>query len=174
MGEVTIRRAVIEDLPAAIAMLVEVDDLHRKALPWLFRQLDEPRLAGFLEDYVSKRDHTMLLATTSEGALAGVLYMFMRQPARAPIVKPTRGDKIYFVTKRINTGSESGTAMQTENGSILDQTITTIGTILGPELDQIMLSVYEFNETARAFWASVGFQTLSHRLVAHCKPGVGA
>ena len=40
---------------------------------------------------------------------------------------------------RINTGSESGTAMQTENGSILDQTITTIGTILGSELDQITI-----------------------------------
>jgi uncharacterized protein (DUF4213/DUF364 family) len=40
---------------------------------------------------------------------------------------------------RVNIGSESGTAMQTENGSILDQTITTIGAILGPELDQITI-----------------------------------
>jgi GNAT superfamily N-acetyltransferase len=32
------------------------------------------------------------------------------------------------------------------------------------------LGVYEFNEAARAFWASLGFETLSRRLVAHSKP----
>src|SRR5262249_53738583 len=89
MGEVAIRRAVMEDLPSVVAMLDEVDELHRKALPWLFRRVDEPRWAGFLEDYVSKPDRTMLLAATPAGALAGVLYMFIRPPARAPIVQPT-------------------------------------------------------------------------------------
>src|SRR5580700_869153 len=88
MGDVTIRRAVKEDLQRVIAMLDDVDELHRNALPWLFRRVDEARWASFLEDYISKPDRTMLLAATAEGGLAGVLYMFLRQPARA-IVEST-------------------------------------------------------------------------------------
>src|SRR5689334_17684440 len=44
MGEVIVRRAVMEDLPAIVAMLDEIDELHRRALPWLFRQEGERRL----------------------------------------------------------------------------------------------------------------------------------
>jgi GNAT superfamily N-acetyltransferase len=165
MGEVTIRRAVMEDLPAVIAMLDEVDDLHRKALPWLFRPIDEAGLAGFLEDYISKQDRTMLLATTPEGALAGVLYVFMRQHARAPIVQPTLIAEIDSLVvghsvRRQGVGTrlvQAALQWAADNGA----TRTELG-------------VYDFNGAARAFWASVGFETFLRRLVAHTKPGVEA
>ena len=32
------------------------------------------------------------------------------------------------------------------------------------------LGVYDFNEGARAFWASLGFQVLSYRMVRHSAP----
>ena len=89
MDEVTIRRAVMADLEAVGALLQEVDDLHRGALPWLLRPVDGPPSTDFLEAYVSKDDHAMFLAVAPEGFLAGVLYMFLRQPARASIVAPT-------------------------------------------------------------------------------------
>jgi GNAT superfamily N-acetyltransferase len=165
MGEVTIRRAVREDLPAIIAMLDEVDDLHRRALPWLFRQVDEPRSAGLLDDYVSKQDRTMLLATTSEAALAGVLYMFMRQPARAAIVQPT-------LIAEIDVLIVSRSVRRQGIGTRLVQAALQWATDKGATRTE--LGVYEFNESAHAFWASVGFRTLSRRLVAHSKPGVGA
>jgi GNAT superfamily N-acetyltransferase len=160
MGEVTVRRAVMEDLPALIAMLDEVDDLHRKALPWLFRQVEAPQLAGFLEDYISEQDRTMLLAATPEEALAGVLYMFVRQPARAPIVQPTLIAEIDAVVvgrsvRRQGVGTRlvhAALQWAGEKGATRTE-----------------LRVYEFNGAARAFWASVGFQTLSRRLVSHSK-----
>src|SRR4029453_4498615 len=89
MDEVTIRRAVIADLAAVGALLQDLDDLHRGALPLLLRPVAEPPLTDFLEAYVSKHDHAMFLAVAPEGSLAGVLYMFLRQPARASIVAPT-------------------------------------------------------------------------------------
>ena len=89
MDEVTIRRAVIADLEAVSALLQDLDDLHRGALPWLLRRVDGPPLTDFLEAYVSKHDYAMFLAVAPEGSLAGVLYMFLRQPARASIVAPT-------------------------------------------------------------------------------------
>ena len=89
MDQVTIRRAVMADLEAVGVLLQDLDDLHRGALPWLLRRVDGPRLTDFLEAYVSKHDHAMFLALAPEGSLAGVLYMFLRQPARASIVAPT-------------------------------------------------------------------------------------
>jgi GNAT superfamily N-acetyltransferase len=89
MGQVVIRRAVETDLAGVIALLDEVDDLHRRALPWLLRQIDGTNQTQFLEPYVSKDDHAMFLAVAADGSLAGVLYLFLRQPARAPIVRPT-------------------------------------------------------------------------------------
>src|SRR6476620_9978459 len=85
MDEVIIRRAVMADLEAVVALLEDVDDLHRSALPWLLRRVDGPQSTDFLEAYVSKHDHAMFLAVAPDGSLAGVLYMFLRQPARAPI-----------------------------------------------------------------------------------------
>lgn len=157
MGEVTIRRATKADLPAVIAMLDEVDELHRTALPWLFREVDQPQTNDFLEGYCSELDRTMLLAT-EDGSLAGVLYMFLRQPARAPIVRPTLVAEIDTLVvghafRRRGVGKrlvEAALQWARDNGA----TRTELG-------------VYEFNDAARAFWASLGFQTLSRRLVAH-------
>jgi GNAT superfamily N-acetyltransferase len=160
VGEIAIRRAVIEDLPAVIAMLREVDDLHREALPWLFRRVDHAALGGFLEDYITKQDRTMLLATSPEGPL-GVLYIFIRQPARAPIVQPA-------VVAEIDALVVSPSARRQGVGSRLVRAALQWGADRGATRTE--LNVYEFNEAARAFWASVGFETLSRRLVAHSPP----
>ena len=53
MGEVTIRRAVAADVPTIVALLEEVDELHREALPWLLRKVDEPRSQPFFELFTS-------------------------------------------------------------------------------------------------------------------------
>lgn len=158
--ELIIKRAALADLPAAIAMLDEVDELHREALPWLFRQVDEPRPQGFLEDFVSQSDRTMLLATEG-GTLAGVLYAFLRQPARAPIVRPT-------VIAEIDTLVVGHAFRRRGVGKGLVQAALEWATHKGATRTE--LGVYEFNEAARAFWASQGFQTLSRRLVAHGEP----
>lgn len=160
MGDVTIRPASMEDLPAVIAMLEEVDELHRIALPWLFRKVDEPRAAGFLEEFVAKQDRAMLLATTSAGALAGVLYMFLRQGARAPLVVPA-------IVAEIDALVVGRAWRRRGVGKCLVQAALRWATDHGATRTE--LGVYEFNESARRFWESVGFHTLSRRLVAHAR-----
>jgi GNAT superfamily N-acetyltransferase len=155
---VTIRQAVAEDLPAVAAMLVEADDLHREALPWLFRQIDDPQWSGFLESYVSTQERAMFLATTLEGALAGVLYMGMQQASRAPIVRAARVAVIDALVVRPS-------ARRQGIGSRLVRAARRWADDRGATRTE--LSVYEFNEGARAFWIGVGFETLSRRLVAH-------
>jgi ribosomal protein S18 acetylase RimI-like enzyme len=158
MDEVTIRRAVLADLEAVGALLQELDDLHRGALPWLLRRVDGPPLTDFLEAYVSKHDHAMFLAVAPEGSLAGVLYMFLRQPARLPIVAPT-------VVAEIDALVVNGAFRRQHIGTRLVQAALNWASVSGATRTE--LGVYEFNELARAFWASIGFQTLSRRLVLH-------
>jgi hypothetical protein len=70
-------------------LLDQVDDLHREALPRLFRKVAEPRSRAFFDEFVSKPDRAMFLASTPAGAVAGALLLFLRQPARTPIVERT-------------------------------------------------------------------------------------
>ena len=161
MDEVTIRRAVIADLEAVGALLQDLDDLHRGALPWLLRRVDGPPLTDFLEAYVSKDDHAMFLAVAPEGSLAGVLYMLLRETARASIVAPT-------VVAEIDALVVNGAFRRQHIGTRLVQAALNWASVSGATRTE--LGVYEFNERARAFWASIGFQTLSRRLVLHSNP----
>lgn len=163
MSEVVIRRAVMGDLQAVGALLEAVDDLHRSALPWLFRRVEGPPMTNFLEAYVSKQDHAMFLAATPEGTIAGVLYMFIREPARAPIVKPT-------TIAEIDTLVVASSFRRRHIGARLVQAALLWANHFGATRTE--LGVYEFNEPARAFWASQGFHTLSRRLVAQLEPVV--
>ena len=158
MGEVTIRRAVVADLAAVVALLEDADELHRSALPWLFREIEESALTAFLERYVSQSDSVMFLACAPDRSLAGVLYMSLRQPARAPIVQPA-------VVAEIDVLAVHSSFRRQHVATRLVQAALRWADDAGATRTE--LGVYEFNETARAFWQSVGFQTLSRRLVLH-------
>ena len=156
MGDVTVRRAVRADLAAVTALLEDADALHRDALPWLFRQVDEPLLLGFLEAFVSKADHAMFLAAAPDGSLAGVVYIFVREPSRAPIVEPA-------VVAEISALVVAPAFRRQRVGTHLVEAALRWAEDVGATRTE--LSVFEFNEPARAFWESLGFQTLYRRLV---------
>jgi ribosomal protein S18 acetylase RimI-like enzyme len=161
MDEVTFRRAVSADLAAVVALLEDVDRLHREALPWLFRRVEGTALVDFLEPYVSQSDRVMFLACAAERSLAGVLYMFLRQPARAPVVEPAIVAEIDSLVVHPALRRQRVATRLVDAALRWAQDSGATRTELG---------VYEFNETARAFWQSVGFGTLSRRLVLHAKP----
>lgn len=161
MREITIRRAAMEDLDAVMSLLEDADNLHRAALPWLFRPVDGSPWSDFLEPYVTKADHAMFLAVAADGDLAGVLYMFLRQPSRAPIVRPT------VIAEIDSLVVASGFRRQRVGTRLVEAALGWAGDRGATRTE---LGVYEFNDAARAFWASVGFETLSRRLVLHSKP----
>jgi GNAT superfamily N-acetyltransferase len=161
MNEVTIRRAGMADLEAVVALLDDADELHRSALPWLFRRVDGSPWTTFLEAYVSKDDHAMFLAVAPDGSLAGALYMSLRQPSRAPIVKPA-------VVAEIDALVVNGALRRQHIGTRLVEAALNWASASGATRTE--LGVFEFNEPARAFWASLGFETLLLRLVLHSNP----
>jgi GNAT superfamily N-acetyltransferase len=155
---VIVRLGVPAELGAIRAVLDEVDAFHRAALPWLFCESKEPARDDALSDFVSKPDHAAFVTEAPGGGLSGVLLVLIREPKRVPIVRPTRiceldalGVAPGFQRKGIGTALvRAGLAWGREQGATRSE-----------------LGVYEFNERARAFWASVGFETLSRRMVMH-------
>jgi GNAT superfamily N-acetyltransferase len=100
----------------------------------------------------------MFLALAPDGSLSGALYMFLRQTGRVPIVKPA-------IVAEIDSLVVGRAFRRRHVGTRLVQ--AAVDWANGCGATRTELGVYEFNEPARSFWASVGFQTLSRRLVLH-------
>jgi diamine N-acetyltransferase len=154
----TIRQATRADVDAVLPLLDDVDALHRSEMPWLFRPIEIANRAASLDDYFTKPDHALFVAIASDGAMAGMLYLFLRQPARAPIVRPT-------VIAELDCLAVAAEFRRKGVGRLLVEAALQWARAAGATRTE--LGVYEFNEAARAFWESVGFQTLSRRLVRH-------
>ncbi|HEX2671547.1 MAG TPA: GNAT family N-acetyltransferase [Polyangiaceae bacterium] len=158
---VIVRRAVAADVDSIGALLEEVDELHRRALPWLFRRVDGPEQAAFLDAFLSKADHATFLALTPEGRFAGVLCAFLRPPARAPIVQPAVVLELDALAVKMGFRRQG-------IGKQLVNTALAWASLAGATRTE--LGVFDFNEPARAFWASLGFHVLSYRMVRHSEP----
>lgn len=158
MADVTIRRAGLADLEAVIELLADTDALHRDALPWLFRRTEDAYWNEFLEPFVAQPDRVMFVAVAADGRLAGVTYLLLRPPARAPIVKPA-------VVAELDSLAVNAAFRRQRIGTRLVE--AALGWAKAAGATRTELSVYEFNEPARAFWASFGFETVSRRLVRH-------
>jgi GNAT superfamily N-acetyltransferase len=159
---VIVRRATEADVGGIRALTAEVDELHREALPWLFRKTKEPRVEEPLTEFFSDPEHAAFVAEAPGGGLAGVLLMLIRSPKPNPIVRATRIAELdALVVGRAFHRQGVGTAL------------FRAGLAWGCERDatRAELGVYEFNEPARAFWASVGFETLSRRMMTKVADG---
>jgi len=158
MSELVIRRAVRADLSALPTLLDEADELHRRALPWLFRQVEGIEQTAFREVYLSDPAHAVFLAQVGADSFAGVIYAFLRPLPRAPIVRPATVAEIDLLVVKSSVRRQG-------IGKRLVSAALDWANQHGASRTE--LGVYEFNEPARAFWASLGFAPLSSRLVRH-------
>ncbi|HTA93973.1 MAG TPA: GNAT family N-acetyltransferase [Polyangiaceae bacterium] len=162
MTEMVIRRAVRNDLPRIVELFGQVDELHRDALPWLFRKLDEPRPLEVLESFITDPDRTALVATDLAGSPpAGVLFIMIRELSKAPIICPARVAEIdTLVVDRSSRRQGIGRGLVRAALHWAHDVRAT----------RTELGVYEFNEEARIFWESMGFASLFRRMCKHDVP----
>lgn len=157
-----IRRATHADLPRIVELFAQVDDLHREALPWLFRKLDEPRTREVLERFIAGSDCAMFVAADHDGApIVGLLVVMVRQVVKAPIVRPARVAEIEnLVVDRA--------ARRRGVGRSLVQ--AALAWSREAHAERTELGVYDFNDEAYRFWESMGFAPVFHRLARSNEP----
>lgn len=158
MSETTIRRAVPADAGALTGLLEEVDELHRDALPWLFRRIEGAEQTAFRDAFLSKPDHAAFLAIAADGTFAGVVYVFLRATARAAIVVPA-------VVAEIDVLVVKSSYRRLGIGKRLVEAALEWASLAGASRTE--LGVHHFNEPARAFWTALGFEIMMYRLVRH-------
>lgn len=158
MDNIVPRRAVAADLPQLLQLLEQVDDQHREALPWLLRKVDDPRSREFLDSFLIEPDKTAFVV--GDERLLGVILVLVRKPNPLPILRPTR-------VAEIDTLVVDASQRRQGVGRQLVQAALAWAQERGATRTE--LGVYEFNDSARAFWSAQGFETLSRRLVSHSR-----
>lgn len=86
-----IRRARHDDFDAISRLLEQVDQMHRDALPWLFRAPNGPaRPANEFEALRAGPDSAIWVATDAADRPLGVAIGLMRSTTDHPLIRPAR------------------------------------------------------------------------------------
>jgi diamine N-acetyltransferase len=142
-----VRRAISEDYASLCALLGEVDELHRAALPWLFRKPDgEPRSLSHFTELLASRESAVFVAEASQ--VVGVATAKLRDA-------PSLG---VFVPQRYGVLDDLAVAPNWRRAGV--------GTALTRAAEHwarahgarwLELGVYQFNEPARSFYEKLGY-----------------
>jgi ribosomal protein S18 acetylase RimI-like enzyme len=153
--EMTIRRVTAQDYEALCKIIEEVDALHREALPYIFRESGGPvRDRIYVLGLLADEDHGLFVAEI-EGQVAGYVHVTVREAPPIPILVPRRIAVVdNIVVKEAYRRSGLGRALMGR----AEQWAQAKGAA------DVELNVYEFNESAIAFYESLGYETFSRRM----------
>jgi ribosomal protein S18 acetylase RimI-like enzyme len=152
---ITIRRATAQDYDDLCEILDEVDALHRQRMPHLFRKPEGPvREQAYILEQLADEDVALFIAEV-EGQAAGLVHVVVWETPPIPILVPRRLAIVdSLVVKERFRRRGIGRALMHESHRWA----------LGKGAPEIELSVFEFNEPARAFYEGLGYETISRRM----------
>jgi Acetyltransferases len=151
----TLRNAEPQDYDSLCHLFDEVDRLHREQLSWLFKApegsiRDSEYLFGLMQD------PSVLLAVAVAGKeLVGLVHAFVRDNPPLPVFVPRR----YVVIDSIVV---SEAWKHHGIGRMLAEKVEIWAKEQGA--NSIELNVFEFNQDARLFYETLGYQTLSRKM----------
>lgn len=152
---IKIRAAITADYAAMSALLFEGDVYHSNALPHLFRPVSGPaRPREYIIRLIENLDAVVLLAE-EEGDMVGLLMAEVRETPDIAILVPRRYAVIEdIIVHEGRRGEGIGKAlMQRAHAWARARGATAVE-----------LNVYEFNESARAFYETLGYTTESRKM----------
>jgi GNAT superfamily N-acetyltransferase len=154
--EITIRQATGDDYEALCALLEEVDALHREQVPQVFRRPAGPvRERDYIDGLLADESAGLFLAL-ADGRPAGSLLVLLRDAPPIPILVPRRVAVVdNLVVKASFRGSGVGRALMDRAEAWAAQ----------HGAGAVELSVFEFNRQAIGFYESLGYETITRRMV---------
>jgi GNAT superfamily N-acetyltransferase len=162
---VTIRRAVPGDYDAVCELADLMDQPQREALPDRFRQPSGPvRLRDRTEKLMRDRD-TFLAIAEIDGRVVGV--------ANAGLLRMDDFPQKHPITALVVRGIVVRPELR-RKGIATTLVTDAIGWARERGAQEIQANVYDFNQPAAVFFASLGMTPLSHRLYRRLGVGAGA
>jgi ribosomal protein S18 acetylase RimI-like enzyme len=150
-----IRQATMDDYAGLCAIFREVDALHVEAQPQVFRDPgDAARPRAYIASIVND-ENACLWVAEHEGQIVGLLKIAIQKTRDIPILVPRCYAEIdtLAVAKQYHRRGIGRTLMEAAERWASERGV-----------DQIELSVWEFNEQARAFYAALGYRTASRKM----------
>jgi len=150
-----VRAATLADYDSMCALLGEVDELHRLNVPWLFcKPSAEPRSKAFFEQLLCDADAAAIVADAA-GRVVGVVTALMRSaPDFAVFFSQTWGVLDNIAVSKSWRRRGVGTAL----------TRHAERWVQGRGAKWIELGVYEFNDSARSFYQTLGYLPILTKL----------
>jgi ribosomal protein S18 acetylase RimI-like enzyme len=153
--ELSIRQANPEDYEELCEVFADIDTLHREALPDVFRAPDGP---GRSEEYLASviaDENAALFVAQSDLEIVGLVQILLRETPDVPIMVPRRYAVVDTLVvkerfRRLGVGrrlmERAHQWAQAKGGT------------------QVEVTVWEFNEGARAFYERLGYSTARRRM----------
>jgi GNAT superfamily N-acetyltransferase len=155
-NDLTVRRANSHDTRGLLELWAELDTQHRRALPELFGDLAGPSpTLDFLLEAIDGRDRAIFVAER-DGRILGLTYVLIITAPDHPLLVP----RTYAV---IDDVVVSQRARQQGVGKALVQAAEAWARDHG--VSQFEAEAYEFNDAAKAFYAALGYDTVSRIMV---------
>lgn len=150
-----IRRANLNDYSQLCGLFEEVDELHRQAMPEVFKRPSGPaRSRSYLNRLLADKNAALLVAE-EKGELLGLLHIFVQEVKDIPLLKPR---KLVFVE---NLVVKKGFRKKGIGKKLMQEGVNWT---LSQGASLIELNVWEFNQEARKFYQKLDFETLSRKL----------
>lgn len=159
--EINIRKATAGDYNSMCELFDEIDALHRNNLPHIFQKPNGAvREKAYYSELITDENVVLLVAEAGKN-LVGFIHAIAKNMPAVSVFVPRH----YVVVDGIVVKS----GFQNRGiGRIIQEWAITKGAT------SIELNVYEFNETAIAFYENLGYQTFSRKMSKELQKGQSA
>jgi len=149
-----IRKAGIQDIDDLIVLNNEVQSLHLKAFPEIYKQVVEKEAKIFFENFIKNRGHTIFIGDSAKGMVGYIILRIVRQE-ETPF---TRKRKVVYidqiVVKEEFRHQGFGQRLMKEAAKLAKKT----------GVSWLQLDVWDFNKSALYFFSASGFDTYVKRM----------
>jgi ribosomal protein S18 acetylase RimI-like enzyme len=154
----SIRPAAERDFPELVPLFEELDALHREAVPHVFKPPGGP--ARSQEELRKMSSDTGVLLLAEQGGLVvGVANAYILDTAEEFVFRARRSvviDNVAVATQSRRQGVATQLVRELERWAA------------SRDADAVELNVWSFNESAAAFYRSLGYTTVRERLAKDC------
>lgn len=148
--DIQVRSGTVDDAPALVGLLVEVNALHAALLPDIFRPVNAgDETVAFLRDWVAHAGTHLLIAQDGERPIGFALVTLHEAPP-LPIVLPRRWAEVeVLVVAAADRGRGLGRILMTEAHAWA----------AGQGVGRVSVVVWEANAEAMRFYDRLGYTT---------------